>query len=149
MSLDDSVGWKGCSNHRFTVKSAYELRLGPTNGEPDKVWKIIHKFCGLVKVFMWFAYCRCLMTNAERVRQPKKFNSSAIDPWSVFEIITMGKKAKNITGTKASVKESGSSWSPAMDGIPEPSSVEQARHGSSVEVLRAQTVEGFQGNMSC
>ncbi|KAK8607014.1 hypothetical protein V6N13_052765 [Hibiscus sabdariffa] len=79
----------------------------------------------------------------------KKFNSSAIDPWSVFEIITMGKKAKNITGTKASVKESGSSWSPAMDGIPEPSSVEQARHGSSVEVLRAQTVEGFQGNMSC
>ncbi|KAK8673766.1 hypothetical protein V6N13_112079 [Hibiscus sabdariffa] len=37
----------------------------------------------------------------------------------------MGKQAKNGTGRKQSAKESGSSWSPAMDGIPEPSSVDQ------------------------
>ncbi|KAK8553290.1 hypothetical protein V6N13_105208 [Hibiscus sabdariffa] len=47
---EDAVEWGLTTNHRFTIKSAYEHRSGTLNGDSDRVWMTIQKFQGLPKI---------------------------------------------------------------------------------------------------
>ncbi|KAK8681290.1 hypothetical protein V6N13_053694 [Hibiscus sabdariffa] len=76
----DAVGWGLNANHRFTVKSVYELRSGTLNGDAGRIWMVIRKFRGLskIKVLMWLVCCDKLITNFERTR--RHFTSDSLCP---------------------------------------------------------------------
>ncbi|KAL4280844.1 hypothetical protein GQ457_03G019340 [Hibiscus cannabinus] len=69
----DRVGWGLWDDRRFSIKSAYQVRLDHTDrlDTVDPTWKIIHHFRGLqrIKIFLWLVYHKKLMTNDKRTRR--------------------------------------------------------------------------------
>ncbi|KAK9002005.1 hypothetical protein V6N11_024698 [Hibiscus sabdariffa] len=67
----DEIGWGLRSNRQFSIKFAYDVRLGFAGGVAERIWRTIHDFRGLpkIKFFMWLACKGKLMTNVERRRR--------------------------------------------------------------------------------
>ncbi|KAK9021559.1 hypothetical protein V6N11_011542 [Hibiscus sabdariffa] len=67
----DEIGWGLRSDRQFSIKSAYDVRLGFARGVDERIWRTIHDFRGLpkIKFFMWLACKGKLMTNVERQRR--------------------------------------------------------------------------------
>ncbi|KAK8614733.1 hypothetical protein V6N13_068528 [Hibiscus sabdariffa] len=57
----DEIGWGLRSNRQFSIKFAYDVRLGFAGGVAERIWRTIHDFRGLpkIKFFMWLA-CKVL-----------------------------------------------------------------------------------------
>ncbi|KAL4335727.1 hypothetical protein GQ457_07G012090 [Hibiscus cannabinus] len=70
-TLANVVGWKWTVDHTFTVKSAYELRMGMFGEAGEALWKLISHFKGLpqIRIYLWLVAKGRILTNVEQVRR--------------------------------------------------------------------------------
>ncbi|KAK8716036.1 hypothetical protein V6N13_043357 [Hibiscus sabdariffa] len=61
----DCIGWAGYNDRKFTIKSAYRIRTGFSEESIEPIWKKIQRYHGIqcIRIFMWLACQRKLMTN--------------------------------------------------------------------------------------
>ncbi|KAK8636103.1 hypothetical protein V6N13_004813 [Hibiscus sabdariffa] len=62
----DITGWATEASRKFSVRSAYQLRVGPSVGVPDHVWSVISKYRGLPRIhmFLWTICNNRILINA-------------------------------------------------------------------------------------
>ncbi|KAE8707210.1 hypothetical protein F3Y22_tig00110386pilonHSYRG00026 [Hibiscus syriacus] len=68
---EDSIGWNGQPDKKFTVKAAYNTRLQETRGEDEAIWNLIAKYRGIhrIRTFLWLTGREALLTNSERFKR--------------------------------------------------------------------------------
>ncbi|CAN1777551.1 Putative ribonuclease H protein At1g65750 [Linum perenne] len=68
---EDSWVWSGESNGRFSIRSAYDLIVKPSNPNLDAHWDLVWKWKGpaRIKHFLWLVMHDRLLTNLERKRR--------------------------------------------------------------------------------
>ncbi|KAK8509994.1 hypothetical protein V6N12_035317 [Hibiscus sabdariffa] len=77
---DDRCMWRWTANHTFEFRSAYSRPVGSSWSPKQAIWPIIWRMHvpQYISLFLWMAYTRKLLTNAERCRRHLSTTSTCV-----------------------------------------------------------------------